>query len=76
MENKDNVSRRSFVKATSAATAAAVAAPMFIPKKAFGANDRIRAAVLGVNGRGKSHINGFMNLDNVEVVTLCDPDRK
>jgi predicted dehydrogenase len=75
MEKKDNVSRRTFIKGTSAATAAAVAAPMFVPKKSFGANDRIRAAVLGVNGRGKSHIKGLMALDNVEVVTLCDPDK-
>jgi predicted dehydrogenase len=75
MEKNENVSRRTFVKASSAVTAATVAAPMFIPNKVFGANDKIRAAVLGVNGRGKSHINGFMNLDNVEVVTLCDPDQ-
>ena len=75
MEKNDNVSRRTFIKGTSAATAAAVAAPMFVPKKVFGANDKIRAAVLGVNGRGKNHIEGLMNQDNVEVVTLCDPDK-
>lgn len=70
MENK-NVSRRTFVKAS---TAAAVAAPVLVPRSAFGANDKIRVAVLGVNGRGKNHISGFMALDGVEVVTLCDPD--
>ena len=73
MLNK-NVSRRTFVKGTAGAAAAAMAAPMFVPKRTFGANDRIRVAVLGVHGRGKSHIRGFMNLENVEVVTLCDPD--
>ena len=46
MENKDNVSRRTFIKGTSAATAAAVAAPMFVPKKAFAARqDRWMSAV-------------------------------
>jgi predicted dehydrogenase len=31
-------------------------------------------AVLGVNGRGTAHIEGFMNLPDVEVACLCDPD--
>ena len=39
-----------------------------------GANDRVNVAVLGVNGRGKNHIDGYMNLDNVQVTTLVDPD--
>jgi predicted dehydrogenase len=39
------------------------------------ANDRIRVAVLGVNGRGKDHIKAFQSLPGVEVATLCDPDR-
>lgn len=39
------------------------------------ANDRIRVAVLGVNGRGKDHIAGFQGLPEAEVAVLCDPDR-
>ncbi len=71
-----DLTRRAFIKNTSGALAAtAVAAPLFVPRSAFGANDRIRAAVLGVNGRGKSHISGFMEQENVEVATLCDPDQ-
>ncbi len=73
-DNRTDLSRRSFLRNTGTAAAAAIAAPMFVPSSAFGANDRIRAAVLGVNGRGKSHIEGFMDQKNVEVVTLCDPD--
>lgn len=38
------------------------------------ANDTIRVAVLGVNGRGQNHIQGFSGLKNVEVVSLVDPD--
>lgn len=38
-------------------------------------NDTIRVAVLGVNGRGRDHIEGFQKLKNVEVAVLCDPDR-
>ncbi len=75
MEKKENdVTRRTFIKESAGATAAVVAAPMIVPKKVFGANDMIRVAVLGVHGRGKSHIEGFQSLEGVEVVTLCDPD--
>ncbi len=68
-----NQSRRKFIK-NSAAAAAMMSVPTIIPAHAFGANDRINAAVLGVHGRGKSHIQGFMAQDNVEIMTLCDPD--
>jgi predicted dehydrogenase len=66
-------SRRTFIK-KSAAAAAVLTIPTIIPAHAFGANDRINAAVLGLNGRGKSHVSGLMAQNNVEVVTLCDPD--
>jgi predicted dehydrogenase len=63
--------RRTFVKnaAGLAATASALA-----PASALGANDTIRVAVLGVNGRGKSHISGLQPLENVEVTTFVEPD--
>lgn len=73
--NKPQTSRRSFMKSAGGAVAAAAfTTPLFVPRRAFGANDRVNAAVLGVHGRGKSHISGFMSLDNVRVTTLCDPD--
>ncbi len=88
MENKEKKSRRSFLRtAASGAVLAAVSpavlakdpvqAPVIMPASSKGANDRIRIAVLGVNGRGVSHIEEIMGLAeiaNVEVVTLCDPD--
>lgn len=75
MEKQENdVNRRTFMKGTASVAAVAVAAPIIIPKRSFGANDKIRIAVLGVHGRGKSHIKGFQALDGVDVVTLCDPD--
>ncbi|MFW6289832.1 MAG: twin-arginine translocation signal domain-containing protein, partial [Mariniphaga sp.] len=46
-------SRRKFIK-QSAAAAAVLTVPTIIPAHAFGANDRINAAVLGLNGRGKN----------------------
>ena len=73
MDKPAEVSRRNFIKNTTGA-AVALSIPAIIPASAFGANDRVRVAVLGVNGRGQSHISGFNALSNVEVATLCDPD--
>lgn len=76
MGKKDlNISRRSFIKGTTSAVAAtALSGPMMFSQDVLGANDKIRVAVLGLHGRGKDHVKGYMNLDNVEVTTLCDPD--
>lgn len=68
--------RRTFIKKTALAGAAAVFAPTIIPSSAFGANDRINAAVLGINGRGQSHISSLMVQKDVQVTTLCDPDMR
>ena len=62
-------SRRTFVFGAGGVVAAHVAA-----RKASAA-DRIRVAVLGVNGRGRDHIKGFQGQKDAEVVMLCDPDR-
>ncbi len=66
--------RRAFLKRTATASTAAIVAPTVISAKVFGANDRINAAVLGLNGRGKSHVKSLMAQENVQVTTLCDPD--
>lgn len=66
--------RRDILKATIPSSLAMMAIPTIIPSTAFGANDRMRVAVIGINGRGKDHISGFMKQDNVEVATICDVD--
>ncbi len=69
-----DLNRRTFVKGT----AAAVAAGQLIgtSKSWAGANERIRVGVLGIHGRGRTHIREHQRAENVEVVALCDPDRK
>ncbi|MDR2139558.1 MAG: Gfo/Idh/MocA family oxidoreductase [Tannerella sp.] len=49
-------------------------APTVVSEQVFGANDRIRVAVLGVNSRGQTHIEEVMKQPNARVVALCDPD--
>lgn len=82
-------SRRDFLKKASLGVVAAtvtpvvvgaetaIAAPEILSESAKGANDRIRIAVLGVNGRGQTHIEEIMKIVkeyNVELAALCDPD--
>ena len=68
-------SRRKFIKNTISASTATFLAPSIVSASVFGANDRINAVVLGVNGRGKNHISSLMKQKNVHVTKLCDPDR-
>ena len=72
--NTNQISRRDVLKAGAVGSLAAIGLPTYIPAHAFGANDRVRVAVIGINGRGKDHIQGFSRLKDVEVVTLCDVD--
>ncbi len=45
--------------------------------KAAGPNDRLRVAVIGVNGRGQSHISAFLShKKDVDLVCICDADSK
>lgn len=70
--------RRDFIKKSVLGTAGLSLGTMAMSAKSYssiiGANDRLRIAVCGVNGRGKSHIKGFDELKNVEVAYLVDPD--
>lgn len=68
-------SRRDILKTALPGSLAVMSIPTIIPSTAFGANDRLRVAVIGINGRGKDHISGFMKHENVEVATLCDVDK-
>ena len=68
--------RRQFL-GTSIAVAGAATMPFasWRPAKAAdGPNERIRVAVLGLNGRGNSHVSGFSGRNNCEVSAIIDPD--
>src|SRR5438132_3808057 len=68
------ISRRSFLK-TSVAGAAAWSLSPRSWSQVVGANDNIRVAVVGINGRGGSHIDEFSKIKCVRVAALCDVDR-
>ncbi|RCS54814.1 gfo/Idh/MocA family oxidoreductase [Bremerella cremea] len=67
--------RRTFLQTTAAGTGLILAGTS-ASGAVLGANDRVRIAVAGLNGRGKSHINGWLEQDNVEIAYVIDPDEK
>ena len=73
MKEKSKETRRDFIK-KSAGAATLLSMPTIISASSFGSADKVRVAVLGVNGRGTSHIGGFMSQPDSEVVCLCDCD--
>ncbi len=42
--------------------------------RVIGANDDIRVGVIGVNGRGKNHMDAYAKMGGVRVSALCDTD--
>ncbi|MCG8449696.1 MAG: Gfo/Idh/MocA family oxidoreductase [Pirellulales bacterium] len=63
--------RRSFVQMAGGTMAAS---SLFAQTARADVNSKIRAAVLGVNGRGRIHMQALEGLSGVEVAVLCDPD--
>jgi len=59
--------RRTFLQA-SGLTALAAA-------RAWGANDRINLAIVGVGGRGRDHIKNYAKLSDAHIYALCDVDQ-
>jgi predicted dehydrogenase len=66
-------SRRRFLTAT-ASTAATLAAPR-IWSQAAPPSGRLRVGVMGL-GRGLAHVQAWLQVPNVEIVALCDVDRR
>lgn len=61
--------RRAFMLA-----AAGSAAPAFLTSA--GANERFTIGMMGIRGRGRSLLNGFAEMPDVRVKTICDVDER
>ncbi len=69
------LSRRNFLKAGSLATlAATIGFPTIIPSKAFGANDKIVMAAIGLGGQGLHDMRSLMASDKTRFVAVCEVD--
>jgi predicted dehydrogenase len=69
------MNRRSFLQGSVVGAATAAAAPLSAAAaSARLPSDQLRVAVVGVNGRGKSHLKGFAASPDTVVTTVCDVD--
>jgi predicted dehydrogenase len=59
--------RRTFLQASGLTAVAAT--------RAWGANDRINIAVVGVGGRGRDHIQNYAKISGAHIYALCDVDQ-
>ncbi|MCL4401143.1 MAG: Gfo/Idh/MocA family oxidoreductase, partial [Acidobacteria bacterium] len=55
---------------------ALAAAPLFVPRKAWGANDRIALGLIGAGGRGRYLLHDFLKLQTecVAVAEVYEPN--
>src|SRR5262245_11004274 len=74
-----NYSRRRFLQTTAAASAV-FAAPLIIPQRAFGANERVTLGFVGVKNRGMQNMDGFAVIGGgagqkgADCAAVCDVD--
>jgi predicted dehydrogenase len=51
------------------------AAVTILPASAWGANERIRVGVAGLQNRGRNHISGILAAEHADLVAVCDVDQ-
>lgn len=75
------LSRREFVDQSIVAALAALAASPAArsmaadaPARSVGPNDKLRVAVIGVNGQGGNHVTEWLRNPDVDLVAVCDCD--
>ncbi|MEJ7691504.1 Gfo/Idh/MocA family oxidoreductase [Daejeonella sp.] len=75
--------RRDFIKKSLIGSAGIAIGGMGFSAKSYasilGANERLNLAVIGISGRGASHISNFSSMKdnfNLRIKTLCDVDEK
>jgi predicted dehydrogenase len=71
----NNMTRRTFLK-RSALAAGVMGFAARSWAQVPGANEDIRVAVVGFNGRGRSHISSWLKTKGVRLTALCDVDSK
>jgi predicted dehydrogenase len=76
MPKDSEINRRDFIKTGTGAGLAALGGISFFakPERIFGANDRVRVAVVGLHGQGWSHVHQYAKMPDVEIAAVCDVD--
>jgi len=68
------ITRRRFVAHSLAAAAAVSAAPLIV--KAKDSNEKLGVAIVGVRGRGGSHVSAYLGDPRTEILYIVDADEK
>ncbi len=68
--------RRQFLQTTAAAGTSLLLPGTRASGNFQNASERVRVAVVGLNGRGQSHMKGWMGQDNVEIASVVEVDDK
>ncbi|HKO15420.1 MAG TPA: Gfo/Idh/MocA family oxidoreductase [Gemmatimonadaceae bacterium] len=79
MDTTSTIHRRDFLRSASAAGLGLAMTGRFpAPARSLGGspNERLRVAVMGLNGRGMVHARNFARLPNTELAYLCDVDAR
>ena len=71
-----SVSRREFLGTTLAAASTVALSHTKSSGRVLGANDTVRVAIAGLNGRGSSHVGAYLGMKHVEIAYLIDPDTR
>ena len=77
--SKSHLSRRQFMNRSLAAAGVGAGFAIGGTKssgRVIGANDTVRLAVAGLNGRGGAHVGEFVKMPGVEITYLVDPDTR
>ncbi|MBL8816458.1 MAG: Gfo/Idh/MocA family oxidoreductase [Planctomyces sp.] len=67
--------RRGFLKSSAAGAGSLFAAPLILPSRVFGANERVAVASIGVRNQGGGNLKRFLDA-GTDVVAVCDVDSK
>jgi predicted dehydrogenase len=67
----EDTNRRQFFKDAAKPAAALAVAPLFVPKSAFGANERMTYGVIATGGRGR-YLNKKFQLAGCQPLAMCD----
>ena len=67
------LTRRKFIKTTGIVAGAGLLSARSWAQVA-GANSDVRVAVIGLHGRGRSHVSSLSKIEGVRIVAICDPD--
>ncbi len=79
MKKKARLTRRTFLFRGTAALGAAVALPTIVPSTVFGAaapSQRITMGMIGMGGQMGGHFRTMLGRSDVQVLAVCDVDRK